>query len=747
MVAEVIPQFASMKSKRLNITNSFHSTLVEPITSRLEAIAKDIVFCDSVIPLERATEIRPPVGSRITSSFVAEHMRKPVYFNHAVCRIAKEHTSAIWLEVGSASTVTIMAGRALAGEYKPDLHHFQALSLTNTEKGFDGLADETLSLWKQGLPVSFWAHHGQQTAEYATLLLPPYQLDKARHWMELKSPAKAVVEAATALAATTGPVVVQPQPSVDEKNLWLWSFTGYEGQDGKAKKPRFRINTGSDIYKSFISGHLIAQTAPICPATLQVDMAIEALFSLHSEWVSSAMQPVVLDMANHSPLFVDPTRLVFLQFETLNESDTLWAWKIFSTSSSGNSDLNVEAKLQMRSPDDVIYQSEFNRFERLVTHAQCAAVLNLTDDDDVDILQGRNVYRSFADVIDYGELYRGVRRVVGRSGECAGRVQMKHRGETWLDAPLSDSFSQVGGLYINCMTDKPITDMFIATGCEMSIRLPRTAKLDKQEFPDSWHVLARRHRQDEKVYTSDVFVFNANNGMLTEVMIGITFARVAKASMSKMLARLTTHESVLKVKPSQGQGNVAKISVPAPVQVPQQSQVFDNINLQAPRADKKSNKKNDKAKESITKPVRPDVTNDLRNLVANISGVEAHEIELDTEMAEVGIDSLMGMEVAPEVESVFKCRLDQMELMEATPLRKFVACLNNALYGPGGGDISQGSVETSEDDEEDDESLSRDSSDVTRATTPGIPDVEPVVFAEPAKRQRWQLLFHLRRLT
>jgi hypothetical protein len=305
-------------------------------------------------------------------------MRKPVYFNHAVRRIANDHPSAIWLEAGSASTITIMANRALAGEVKPDSHHFQALSLTNTEKGFEGLTDATLSLWKQGLAVNFWAHHSQQTAEYATLLLPPYQFDKTRHWMELKSPAKAVAEAATVLAATTGPLVVQPQQFVDEKYLGLWSLIGYEEQDRKAKKPRFRINTGSEKYKSFISGHLIAQTAPICPATPQVDMAIEALFSLHPEWTSSAMQPVVLDMANHSPLCVDPTRSVSLEFESLNESDTLWGWKIFSTSSSGSSDLHVDAKIHVRSPDDATYQSEFSRFERLVTHAQCAAVLNMT---------------------------------------------------------------------------------------------------------------------------------------------------------------------------------------------------------------------------------------------------------------------------------------------------------------------------------------------------------------------------------
>ncbi|KAI9661817.1 MAG: Type I Iterative PKS [Bathelium mastoideum] len=733
VVTETIPQFGALKSKRLNVTNSFHSVLVEPLLERLEEVGRNITFSDPVIPLERATEDRPAAGSRITSAFAANHMRKPVYFNHAVHRIAKDYPSAIWLEAGSASTITIMASRALAGEVKPDLHHFQALSLTNTDKGLDGLTDATLALWKQGLPCSFWAHHSLQTTEYATLLLPPYQFNKVKHWMELKSPANAVAEAAKTLAASSGSAVTQKQQSVDEKSLGLWSFVASEGPNGKPKQPCFRINTGSDLYKSYISGHLIAQTAPICPATLQVDMAIEALFSLYPQWTTSAMQPIVLDMVNHSPLCVDPTRSTWLQFQTLGDSDTLWGWKIFSASSSdGGGDIHVEAKLHIRSPDDSTYQVEFGRFERLVTHAQCASVLGMTDNDDVDILQGRNVYRAFAEAVDYGELYRGVRRVVGRVGECAGRVQMKHRGQTWLDVPLSDSFSQVGGLYINCMTDRPPNDMFIATGCEMSMRSPRVAKLEKHELPDMWHVLARHHRQSEKVYTSDVFVFNAANGMLTEVMIGITFARVAKASMSKMLTRLTTDETVLKIKPSQGQ---AAPTAAAPIQVPQESQPLIKPYTEAPAIEKTHKKKEKNKKDGAPKSTRPDITNDVRNLVANISGVEAEIIELDTEMADVGIDSLMGMEVAREVESVFKCTLDQTALMEATTLRKFVACLNDALYGPGG--APEDSVEHAGEDDDDDSSSSQGLSDSntndTRATSPGITGTIPIVVDEPPK--------------
>ncbi|MCJ1386714.1 hypothetical protein MMC17_009840 [Xylographa soralifera] len=732
-VAQTIPKFGSIKSKRLNVTNAFHSTLVEPLIESLEEVGKDLIFHDALIPLERATETR--FTGKLTPKFISDHMRNPVYFNHAVQRLAKEHPSAVWLEAGSASTITIMASRALATITSPDTHYFQAMSLTN-DKGLDGLTDATLSLWTQGVRVSFWAHHALQTYEYAPLLLPPYQFEKAHHWVELKSPAKAVADAAATMAASQGTILNTQQEQQDEKSLGLWTFVGY--QDGeKSGCPRFRINTASEKYRSFISGHLIAQTAPICPATLEVDMAIEALFSLHPDWSASSLQPVVLNMVNHAPICVDPTRTTWLEFGPVNES--LWAWKIVSTPTGNDSStqLHVEAQLSIRSPDDAAYVAEFARFERLVGISQCISILGLADDggDDVEILQGRNVYRAFAEVVDYGELYRGVRRVVGRGNECAGRVQKSHSGETWLDVLLSDSFSQVGGLWVNCMTDRSPGDMFIATGCEMSMRSPRVAKLEEtKEKSDIWYVYARHHRQSEKLYTTDVFVFNAANGMLTEVMLGIQYARVAKASMSKMLTRLTTDETVLKNKTAQVAA-VATIDTvviaTAPTTSHQDAGAATGTDAHTAKASKKE--------EAKPKASRPDITEDVRNLVANVSGVEACEITLDSEMADVGIDSLMGMEVAREVESVFKCTLDVVELMEATSLRKFVVCLSNALYGPDqGGDVEDDSDDSSSSDKNgswaDDRpgASSGTSGPGTGSTTPEIKPVTVDLDTKPA---------------
>lgn len=347
----VVNVFAAVKSKRLNVTHAFHSTLVDPLLGALGKVAQDITFNDPVISLERSTETRS-TSSRLTPRFVSDHMREPVFFSHAVQRLAKDHPSCVWLEAGSATTITTMANRALGSV--PGMH-FQALNVT-CESGMENLSDATVAFWKAGIRVAFWSHHSVQAPEYAPILLPPYQFEKSRHWLEFKPVANAF------------PSQRQPEVLPREENvpLGLWTFKGF--QDAQHRHARFRINTESKPYKSFIMGHVAVQTAPICPATLEIDMAIEALRSLLPESESSLnLQPVVHRVQNHMALCMDPTKEVWLD---LKASGSLWwdcKWKIVTDAPDTTEILCVEGRIELRSPEDEAYHAEFSRFERLVS--------------------------------------------------------------------------------------------------------------------------------------------------------------------------------------------------------------------------------------------------------------------------------------------------------------------------------------------------------------------------------------------
>lgn len=690
-------KFSHIKSKRLNVTNAFHSKLVEKLVDGLGKIGKGLEFHKPVIPIERATE--EASNGELDWTFVPKHMRQPVFFNHAVQRLSKKHPQAIFLEAGSNSTITVMAARALAPTSQDQ--HFQSLSVTNCESGLDGLANATVSLWKQGLRVSFWPHHRLQSLEYSTLILPPYQFDKSsasRHWLPIKSPLEEISRrVANALLEHTGSAL--PGEKAENKStVGVWDFVGY--QDSSKKHSRFRINPESERYRELASAHVVAHTAPICPATLELDIIIEAVLSLHPEWKEAGtMQPAVRDMVNHSPICFDPS-LVFYMDLVATDADLEWDARFFSVENeSGKQETHVNACVQVRSSADSKYIKQFSQYSRLVSHERTRELLNSSvDEEGIEILQGRQVYRAFGHVVDYSDIYRGVRYVVGRGNECAGLVQldMQHRrSDTWLDVPLCDCFAQIGGMWTNLMSsDTSATgdEIYISKGVELLMRSP-SHQTASHAATDVWHVYARHARQSEREYMTDVFIFDPQAGELVEVLLGVQWGRVAKASMSRMLQMRTKDESVLRLKPAAQ----PKLHSHSP-RTAARSAAINTAPAENPK--EKSPPKN-KA-HSVSFSVRRDLTDEVRSLVARLTGIEASEFELDANITDYGIDSLMGLELGREgkceiyvdiwllkkanplpnvVERIFKCTLDPAQQMEATTLRKFVTCVEDALFG------------------------------------------------------------------
>lgn len=658
--------FSSMRTKKLNVTNAFHSTLVEPLMASLEQGAQGLTFGEPSIPIERATEFASQ--GQLTPRFVAEHMRYPVYFNQAVQRLAKQYPSCMWLEAGSNSTVTNMVSRALGS---PSTSHFQSVNITS-DNAVDNLTDATLSLWKAGLRICFWEHHTSQTYDYAPVLLPPYQFDKARHWLELKKPPKAIAE-----------TVKQPEQEAEKLPEGLLTFVGY--LDSQSRCAQFRVNTMIPKYEKLVSGHIIAQTAPICPATVQVDLAIEALRSLRPNLAVSRLEPQIHGVENQSPICIDPARSVWLEVEALDGEGHTWNFKMISNGSQKGSatTTHTTGKIVFRSTDDLQLQLEFARYERLIGYQRCLNVLKSPNAD--DIIQGRNIYKTFSEIVDYGEAYHGLQKLVGQGNESAGHVAKKYNSETWLDAHLSDCFCQVGGIWVNCMTDRAPTDMYIANGIEQWIRSPKLRQEDSR--PDTWDVFAYHHHPSEKAFLTDIFIFNPTTGALMEVILGINYVRIPKVSMSKLLSRLTAGET------KTSHSTVAP-SKPAKAKIPE-SATAPAPPSHAPKPAKAPRPKKEKKQSS-----RPDIAGRVKAILAELSGLEPDEIKDDSELANIGIDSLMGMELAREIEGTFKCSLPTEQLVEITDLPGLMRCIQSNL-GPAEDSVPEDGADDAEESDDD----------------------------------------------
>ncbi|KAL5355203.1 hypothetical protein BJX96DRAFT_181164 [Aspergillus floccosus] len=638
------PSFSGIRAKRLNVTNAFHSALVDALTEGLEKLGEDIKFAEPTMRLERATEGRST--DALNANYVANHLRKPVFFAHAVKRLAQEFPGAVWLEAGSNSTITAMASRAL-GTSKSS---FQAVNITS-DGAFRFLCDTTMKLWKEGQNVSFWPHHSVQTHTYTPVLLPPYQFEKSRHWMDLKVPPK-----------LEDSVQVIEQPAIAEAPKGLTTFVCY--RDASQRAVQFRVNIKSDKFNRLLSGHIMAKTAAVCPGMFQVEIALDALMSLRLEFQAHNFVPELHNLRHYQPLVRDESKAVWIEANSPDAEGLVWNWKLITTDNAGSSPTtHTSGTIAFHAVDSVQVKTEFEKLKRLVARKRCLQLLdgNVAE----DILQGRNIYRAFSEVIDYKEIYRHVTKIAGGDRESAGRVAKAYDGETWLDTVLTDCFCQVAGIFVNLMTDK--TDLsergiFICDGIDRWMRTPNSSYDPSQ----SYEVFALHHFESESKYLSDVFAFDSRDGSLVEVALGISYQKVPISGIRRVLTKSLPEGLQPQVPTASAPMTTTKAAISTAGATPLMNGSSTAVNGTS------SMKKAPKA-------AGVDITGKMREIICNLSGLEPDEVKDDSDLVELGVDSLMSMELAREIDLAFKTTIDVTQLIDVTDFHSLVECMRGIL--------------------------------------------------------------------
>ncbi|KAI1374837.1 hypothetical protein F4677DRAFT_157809 [Hypoxylon crocopeplum] len=167
-------KYAGIRYQRLDVSHGFHSKLTEPLLDDFRAITQSISFQQPVIPLETCT-LDPCSPQSLGSVYLANHMRKPVYFAHAVQRIEQRLGPCIWLEAGLDSSIISMVRRAVT-RTKSD-HIFQPVSSGRKQDRGNEMPSVVTTLWKAGCAVLFWPFLSADEAGFSSIWIPPYSFD------------------------------------------------------------------------------------------------------------------------------------------------------------------------------------------------------------------------------------------------------------------------------------------------------------------------------------------------------------------------------------------------------------------------------------------------------------------------------------------------------------------------------------------------------------------------------------------
>ncbi|KAK2590091.1 hypothetical protein QQS21_012231 [Conoideocrella luteorostrata] len=636
------------KYKRLQVSHGFHSKFTDSIIAPLTQLASTLEISEPKIFLETCTETRS--WSSATPQLIAAHTRDPVFFGEAIQRLQDRLGQCTFLEGGFDSSIISMVRRVL-GSSNSRNHSFVPLGLKRTES-LGNLADTTIQLWDQGHQVQFWDFHHLQARKIDIIRLPSYQFEKHRHWMPLKrnqSSQPATAAASLPIQPILPPTLISLQSNIDDE----------------AREIVLDINQNSQVYQDLVEGHMTLGLAEL-PASAYVELVLRAWQLSHNEPITAFMS--IRDFNLHVPLGSANGRKIELYISR----DEKRAWKV--TSKTSEADARVTHASGTFPPcDGGSHVTDFKRYERLIRLENFNKIVNDVESTSV---KGSMVYKLFSELTEYAEYFRNVKSISSSKMHILGQVESRQPPPTSFRNSLSmphlmDSFMQVASFYWNFIWEqKSQGDAFRLSAIDGIQFIPEALTASCH----SWNVLSLVFFEDE-IMSCDTFVYDAVTGKVLVAILGIVHTRTPLIPIAHVPSLLTECGTETQPPPTPATKPrpppETKLSSPGAVGTTEKEKKLTQEF--APPAS---------ATEQISaKQQRLYIFEDVSNIMEKIADISRKDVKGSASVEDLGIDSLMMMEVVAELEAFFKLELPLEDLMELTDVDSLVDYLNVNLHG------------------------------------------------------------------
>ena len=598
-----------VRTKRLKVTHGFRSKFTEPLLSHLTALAKGLIWRRPTIHLEVCDDTQSLTEPDFL--LVAEHMRRPVFFQQAVERLTRQYSQITWLEAGCGSSVMQLVRGSVSGTQG----HLLLSPQFTTPNAQGSLTDMTLDLWKAGYAVQYWLFHRSQKSQYQYLMLPPYQFEKTRHWLPFTTRSSEKEKVSDPIRGHTIPHE-------------LLSFLHFN--DDSKREAVFRIAPQSDRFKSLLGGHVMSGQS-LAPASLYFEVAARAALLLQSDTTAKSYVPTVESLQMKSPIGLDTTKDILLCLKKMQGSRPSWSFCITTqpqASATGQISEPFEQStgvVHLESRDSAEAAQNFKRFETLTGYRRCQDILNHPE---AEKMQGNHIYRAFNHIVHYGQNFRGIKEVACVGTEATGRVSisvnpMNSPYQRLCDTPMVDSFMQFAGFLVNYFNNTSLEDVLVCM------------QIDRVEMgggftPDAkeWIVYSNMTEDGESHALSDVYVFENVSKKMVLAAFGFHFSKMSQPLLARLLKSVNRS------------GTSGKLAVKTPVPTTQEHLVIPSQSLAEP-AKKASSKRSD-----------------LLRVLHNVTDIALEDLKDSSTLEDLGIDSLMATEVLNDIRAVLGLTID-----------------------------------------------------------------------------------------
>jgi acyl transferase domain-containing protein/acyl carrier protein/SAM-dependent methyltransferase len=614
-------QSGAQRYKRLEVTNAFHSVLCDPILDPLRDMAKQLNFHDAELVLEPCSKEHN--WKKVTPELLALHTREPVYFTQAVDRIDDQLGPCVWLEVGSESALPILR-RALG--IRASSHHLKSLG-HGSVKPVTALSELTADLWGLGIQTQYWPFHHDQQRQYGVLNLPPYQFDKFRHWMDQ-------IEA---------PTITDSRDRDHNPNdpLKLIKQTEHSSE--------FQINTKCSDWNAACFDNKICGL-PHCPLSFILALVLKGIVMRQSDSKvglanmvmrqykaqgripSHQKKPLILEITNHG------RDRSFAIANISNESRSTHVSGIISVSTSENG-----------------FKDKFRHFQALL---DVPNMKRLFADPKADSVRGRGVYHSLASSIQISTKRRNVTEVSHKGSECVAYLCPRSNE---LSLILED-FIQVPLICLNGLKEREDNEIYINTAigsADFHYPIPQCSILG-----NSLLVFSKFTHESRGKATCHMFIWDEQSDRLCAAILDAEFTNVNVGSLVDIWIEPTkqtesaTRPEDLAVNIESSRDVREDLTNYSPTSSHDEKQTMSLVkgDFQKPRSSKSQGHGG-----SVPSANIPNTIQTLYNLLAIVADLDTTSIHADLPISDLGIDSLMAIEIASEIQNAFAISISFQE--------------------------------------------------------------------------------------
>ena len=479
----------------LDIPYAFHSSQVDPILDEFETIASGVNFEKPRIPLISTllNDTIDDIGV-IGPGYLRRQTRETVDFAGSICTAnARGHidASTVWVEIGPHPLCVNMVKSILGPKVKV------VPTLRRQEESLCSMAKAVSMLSSLGVDSDWSRYHRDYESCQRLLVLPSYCFEEKNYWMKRQ------------LAKNKETDTLESGPGTTTVQKLVWKNSVGDSQHSML----FESNMSDPDLHAAIVGHSVNGSG-LVPASVYGDMAFTIAHYIRDNYNlrCSGNGMEISDMTITHPITMPlarPTESRLLRMLVSVNLDTCQIEISFGHHDSGRDETKWSAKCTVLYGDAEVWEYKWSKLSYLIEHRIKELVLGVSAGNTSKLLRGM-VYRLFSTCVDYNAKYQAMQEVLisGEDLEATALLNLYRgtEGGNYFCSPFwIDALVHLAGFVMNANDAVDTRDAIYISGGWKSMRLARTID---PSVP--YHVHVKMHWAGEKSVVGDVSVLQGD---------------------------------------------------------------------------------------------------------------------------------------------------------------------------------------------------------------------------------------------